>query len=204
VRRDLKLFTEGVMTDQQHIWTSPARMQFRDASWLVPFAGIATGLVMSDRTASHEMTRGDHRQFSNRVSNFGLAAMGLTAGSMYLRGVRNGDEQMRETGRLAIQAGLNGLAVDQVLKFGFRRQRPNQNSGAGRFFESGGGSMPSAHAATAFAMATVIANEYPGTLTKLLSYGAATGISLARVGGQKHFPSDALVGSTLGWPFSGL
>jgi membrane-associated phospholipid phosphatase len=33
----------------------------------------------------------------------------------------------------------------------------------------------------------------------LLLYSAATGISVTRVLGQQHFPSDVLVGSAAGW-----
>lgn len=190
---------KSVVGDQLSFWTSPMRLRLKDAQWLVPVAGITTGLIMSDRTASHELTRGSHQQTSDKVSNAGVAALGLTAGSMYLLGWRRADNQMRETGRLAMQAGVDALAVDEVLKYAFRRQRPNQNFGSGRFFESGGTSLPSAHAASAFAMATVIAHEYPSPMTKFLAYGAATGISLARVGAQKHFPADVFVGGTLGY-----
>jgi hypothetical protein len=48
-------------------------------------------------------------------------------------------------------------------------------------------------------MASVIAHEYPGTLPTILSYGAATAISLSRISGQQHFPSDVLIGSAIGW-----
>ena len=33
----------------------------------------------------------------------------------------------------------------------------------------------------------------------IAAYGLATGVSLTRVMGQEHFPSDVLVGSSLGW-----
>jgi hypothetical protein len=46
-----------------------------------------------------------------------------------------------------------------------------------------------------------MAHEYPGTLTKILAYGLATGVSATRVTGQQHFPSDVIVGSALGWYF---
>ncbi len=51
----------------------------------------------------------------------------------------------------------------------------------------------------AWSAATVLAHEYPGPLTKFLAYGLATGISVARVTGRQHFPSDVLVGSGLGY-----
>ena len=45
----------------------------------------------------------------------------------------------------------------------------------------------------------MIAHEYPGWLSQTLAYGTAGAVSLARVTGRKHFPSDAAVGAGLGW-----
>ena len=50
-----------------------------------------------------------------------------------------------------------------------------------------------------WAIASVIAHEYPGPLTQVLAYGVAGGVSAARFAGQKHFASDVLIGSALGW-----
>ncbi len=50
-----------------------------------------------------------------------------------------------------------------------------------------------------WAIASVIAHEYPGTLTKALSYGLAGAVSAARVEGHDHFLSDAVIGSAIGW-----
>ncbi len=36
-------------------------------------------------------------------------------------------------------------------------------------------------------------------MVKWGAYGLATGVSLARIGGKKHFVSDVLVGATLGY-----
>jgi hypothetical protein len=45
----------------------------------------------------------------------------------------------------------------------------------------------------------VIAHEYPGPLTKVITYGLASAVTLTRVTSQQHFASDAVVGSALGW-----
>jgi Capsule assembly protein Wzi/PAP2 superfamily len=199
VQQQAKCFAGGVLDDQKYIWTSPLRLRLKDAEWLTPLVGITTGLIMTDRTASHEATRGSHQQIENDFSNAGLGMLGLTAGSMYISGIRTGNDHMRETGLLSMEAGVDALGVDEALKYAFLRQRPFDGTGAGRFFQSGGSSFPSAHATTAFAMATVMANEYPGPMTKLLAYGTATAISFARVGAQQHFPSDVFVGAAMGY-----
>ena len=60
-------------------------------------------------------------------------------------------------------------------------------------------SFPSSHCVVAWSAAAVIAGEYPSRWTQFLIYSAATGVSLTRVMGQQHFPSDVLVGSAAGW-----
>ncbi len=45
----------------------------------------------------------------------------------------------------------------------------------------------------------MIAHEYPGPLTKFFSHGLAGAVSLSRVAGDQHFPSDVLAGAAMGW-----
>jgi membrane-associated phospholipid phosphatase len=49
-------------------------------------------------------------------------------------------------------------------------------------------------------MATVIANEYQDKrLVQVAAYGLASAVSLSRFTGHKHYLSDVLVGSALGY-----
>src|SRR5689334_12098704 len=52
-----KYLIKHLAQDQVAIWTGPFKMKASDLKWVVPFAGITTGLIMSDRTASHEASR---------------------------------------------------------------------------------------------------------------------------------------------------
>ena len=45
----------------------------------------------------------------------------------------------------------------------------------------------------------MVARRYPGWLTNVLVYGLAAGVSVTRVVGREHSPSDAFVGSALGF-----
>ena len=49
----------------------------------------------------------------------------------------------------------------------------------------------------------MIAAEYPNKPTQICAYAFATTISVVRVTALKHFPSDALVGSVLGYLIGG-
>jgi hypothetical protein len=52
-------------------------------------------------------------------------------------------------------------------------------------------------------MAHVVANRYPSWHTRVVVYGLATAVSASRVMARQHFPSDVLVGSTLGYLIGG-
>ena len=72
----------------------------------------------------------------------------------------------------------------------------------GRFFQTGVGvdsSFPSSHSVLAWSSAAALAEEYPSRWVQFGVYSMATAVSVTRVLGQEHFPSDVLVGSAAGW-----
>ncbi len=199
VADDAKNVFGGFISDQKRIWTSPAHLKISDAEWLVPTAGIATGLFMTDPTTAHELTRNSHLDTAAKFSDVGLGLFAATSGTMYLAGRHFNDDHLREAGLLSAEAAADTFVVTDALKYSLRRERPDVDRGQGAFFQSGGTSFPSGHASISFAIATVIAHEYPGTFSQFASYGLASAVSLARVGGQKHFPSDVFIGGTIGY-----
>ena len=86
----------------------------------------------------------------------------------------------------------------QGLKMFTQRTRPYMG-GNGSFF-NGGDSFPSGHSMEAWALATVIAREYPQKrFVKIGMYSFATAVSLSRITSQRHYASDVLVGSSIGY-----
>jgi membrane-associated phospholipid phosphatase len=183
--------------DQKAIWASPWHLRRSDAIWMLPALAGAGAFFASDSWISKQVPAGEIAR-SRSFSNYGAFSLVGAAGGMLLVGKMTHNDHAAETGFLATEAALNAVAVDFALKSIFPRQRPYDGSGAGHFF-AGGGSFPSEHSAVSWAIAGVIAHEYPGTLTKLISYGLASAVTVARVTGKEHFPSDALVGSALGY-----
>jgi len=51
----------------------------------------------------------------------------------------------------------------------------------------------------AWSAAAAMAEEYRSPWAQAGLYSLATGVSLTRVLGQEHFPTDVLVGSATGW-----
>ena len=185
--------------DQEKIWTSPAHIRLTDAPWLVPFAGVAAGLLATDRqySSSLSMSPSTISHYKN-ISNAGIAGLAGAGAGMYLMSFPSHNQHWRETGFLAGEAALNSLIPIEVMKYSLGRERPYQKNGSGAFFQ-GGGSFPSEHATAAWAIAGVFAHEYPGTFPKLVSYGLASAVSFSRVHAGQHFPSDVFVGSVIGY-----
>jgi len=195
----LPYFAHNLVSDQKTIWTSPLHLEALDTgdkNWLVPLGAGALGLIAADRDIMRHFGSIPIAH-SSSFSNYGLAAMVGSAATLYLRGATRNDDRSRETGFLGGEAAVNSLLVAETMKLVFQRPRPTAASAGS--FGAGGASFPSEHALAAWSMASVIAHEYPGPLTKLLAYGAASGISLARVAGRDHFPSDVVVGGALGY-----
>jgi len=195
-------FGLNLLADQKAFWTGPARFRLADAHWLV-LAGIMTGtLIASDTSIGKALPHAASliRQ-SQDFSTYGLASLTAVAGTFYLWGNVTNNAHERETGLLSGEALADVLIDTSLLQFATGRDRPLAGNGKGDFWQ-GGRSFPSTHTAAAWSVASVMAQEYPGPLTKLLVYGTASAISASRVLGRQHFASDAAIGSALGW-FSG-
>jgi hypothetical protein len=137
-----------------------------------------------------------------QVSN--ALTAGLLGAPAVLFGVGqfDGNPHAMETGILAGEAVLDGLVVEQSIKLMTWRERPTVNGAKGEFFQGSAGvdsSFPSSHSLLVWSSAAIVAEEYPSRWVQFGVYSLATGVSLTRVLGQQHFPSDVLVGSALGW-----
>jgi PAP2 superfamily len=199
--RDLPL---NVLRDQGTIWTSPFHLRAADLKIVVPLL-IATGAaIATDKHTMQEVVSHD-RDFNDANTNASNVMIGgFIAAPVILYGVGHfhRNEHARETGLLGAEALLDGVVVEQGMKLIFWRERPYQNMGEGRFFQSSAGvdsSFPSSHSVLAWSTAAVIAGEYPNPWIQVLVYTGATGVSMTRLMGQQHFPADLLVGSAVGW-----
>jgi hypothetical protein len=187
--------------DQKAIWTSPFRLRARDSIWLAPMLGTAGVLIGSDQhSMQRERSNAVAVSRSDNIANGGVAALVGVPALMYAWGSWQGNSKERETGLLSGEALVNSLAVNEALKLVFARQRPTLTDGQGKFFSDiSNASFPSAHSMLSWTAASVIAHEYPGPLTQILAYGTATAVSISRVTGRQHFPSDVVVGGAFGW-----
>jgi hypothetical protein len=194
----------NILKDQAAIWTSPARIHESDLKWIVPLGLATTVAITADHQAmSSEVSHNPKFNHDNVLAS-DVFTGGLVAAPVALFGMGQfqGDAHSREAGILGGEALVDGVVVEQGLKLMFWRERPLVDGAKGKFFQSSVGvdsSFPSSHSVLSWSSAAVLAAEYPTWWKQLGIYSLATGVSVTRVLGQEHFPSDVLVGSAAGW-----
>jgi PAP2 superfamily len=194
----------NILHDQAHIWTSPLHVRKHDLVWLAPLAAATGAAIATDHhtmasVVSHDP---DFNQANVNASNVLIGGFIATPVALYGFGHFKENAHAREAGILGGEALLDGLVVEQGMKLIFWRGRPAMDNAHGLFFQGSAGansSFPSSHSVLAWSTAAVIAGEYPSRWTQLGVYSLATGVSVTRVLGQEHFPTDVLVGSAFGW-----
>ena len=190
---------QALLHDQVGMWTSVRKIRLPDATWLVPLGGLAAALFATDSDFSRHISNDPNTLTRYKhISDYGAYSMAGGAAGLYFLGLMTHNRHQRETGFLSGEAAIDALVAVEALKYATGRQRPYQDNANGQFWR-GGTSFPSEHAAGAWAIAGVLAHEYPSPFVKFLSYGMATAISASRIGAKQHFPSDVLVGAALGY-----
>ena len=168
--------------------------------WELPILA-ATGVMIAkvDRPADNRIQSKSLQQTAGQWSNVGLGLELGTSALAYGVGCGEHHSYLRDTGFKALAAmGAAGTA-DLTLKLAFDRQFPYAPNSTGKFW-GGGRSFPSGHSAISFAFAAVVAHRYPeNRWIKWGAYALATGVSLSRYPAKKHYPSDILIGATLGY-----
>lgn len=204
----IKALPRQILKDQKFLWLRPFHPQRGDLSR----AGIlltGTAVVAAlDRPVAGEIGEdrpGPAFRISRRVGAWtgGLTDFGV-AGAFYAVGRWRGNERAQNTGVLGFRAMANTVIMVHALKLATQRSRPSLKNGMlkdnadAEFFE-GGDSFPSGHAAQAWALATVVAQQYRHRRwVPIAAYGLAGFVASSRVSGRRHYLTDVALGSLLG------
>jgi hypothetical protein len=172
----------------------------RNLKWELPIA-VATGLMIAkldNRVATHNESL-DRQNSASFYSNIGLGMEFGAAGLMWADGCVHRHDTLRHNGFLALEAAGAAAGINEVFKIAANRQYPYAAHSTGEFWEAGK-SFPSGHSAASWAFASALAHRYPNKRwMKWSVYAFATAVSLSRIPAKKHYPSDILVGSTIGY-----
>jgi len=196
--RFLSRWAKRGLRDQAGIYTVPFHRS--ELKWVIGLPAVTLGLIAIDKHASGALSRSGTRA-STDISDIGLFGAAGAVGIVLLDGETRGDSHALETGVLGAEAMANSGVVYAALQLITERQRPLQGTRRGNFFQTSGldNSFPSGHTIVTWTAASTIAHEYPKPWVEWLAYGTATAVSVTRFTSLQHFPSDVVVGSTLGY-----
>jgi len=211
-----KLLLPNLISDQQRIWTFPARLA-QGQNWIPTAAilGTTAGLLALDPTEAAYFHRTPTFQGFNNVFTGNATTIGTIAApaSLYLVGLFRKDAKMQRTALLAGEAVADAEILTTILKDATNRVRPAGIPAGGNFSDSwfensssrlrGLGSFPSGHTIAAFSVATVIARRYGNhRWVPYAAYGMAALVGFSRLSLSAHFLSDVFMGGALGYSIS--
>lgn len=192
------------VTDEAQIVTSPLRIHRSDLKWLLPLAGAtAAALATDSKTMREVVSRNPYFNQASATSSDVLRDISIGVPLLVFgAGQFKGNELLRETGPLGGEAMIDAYVFDEAIKYITLRECPNLDNARGHFFLGDASSNPSfisGHSIVAWSSAAVLAEEYSKPWQQATIYTLASGVSLTRVLGQQHFPSNAMLGSAAGW-----
>lgn len=186
------------LADQKQLYLAPFKPS--NLKWDALFLGGATALFATDLRVERAVPTTNPGLY-HTISAVGLVGTSVTLGGLWAYGIKTHDEHAKETGELGLETLANTFLIYTPMQLIAGRERPDEGRGGGRFLvqHSINTSFPAGHPMFTWAMASVVAHEYPRPWVQLLAYGAASSVSVSRIMGRNHFASDAFVGTALGY-----
>jgi len=203
---------DGLVThfyeDTKHVLTSP--LHWNQQSFLT-FATLSMGtweLMFADRDFQNLVQ--DHRnsttdRISKWTDRYTKRVTNLTIGGLYLGGIVFHSQKAKETALLCLESVAIAEGITKGIKHLVGRTRPFGNKGTFHFDPlkfpppSSSLSFPSGHATCAFALTSVIAEQYHIIPLSIALYGCAVVVALARINNNAHFLSDVFWGGVIGF-----
>ncbi len=183
-----------LLRDVRRIYSAPPDVD-PGKVWLLGAATCAVLLVDQDL---YDQVTADPRNPEMERLGGALTDLGTGLAALGICGLVALDDA--KAGYLAANAVIYSGIGCTALKVLLGRARPQMGDGpyafTGPCIREGYNSMPSGHSATAFALATVLARQYPKY--RALFYTGAALVALSRVYERAHWPSDTLVGAAIG------
>lgn len=206
-----KTYIVSYFSDSKNLFISPA--SWGKKQWITLGAVVSTGLLAysQDEKIQEFFT---HRQSktASKLSKYIFEPIGngkitsVILGGFYLGGLVAKDNRLAGTSLTAAKAVFVSSVCTQVLKQLSHRHRPFQDATPdktlwdGPFGKTSFNSFPSGHSTAAFGLATVFAFEYRKTIwIPCLAYTLATGTAISRLYDNKHWASDVVIGSAIGF-----
>lgn len=193
--------------DTKHVLLAPSHWKQNDLVTFTILSISAFELLALDADLQESIQRNRTNttdQISKWTDRYTKRVTNLTIGGFYLSGIIFRDRKSKETALLCLESVALAEGITKGLKHLIGRSRPFGNKGAFNFnplkspppFYSL--SFPSGHATSAFALSSVIAEQYRSWWVSVICYSFASVVALARVNNNAHFLSDIFWGGVIG------
>lgn len=204
-----RAYIKSYCSDGKAFVLSPAKWKLKQ--WLGFGAVTGAGIVAYTQDEKIQAFFADHRSSTAaKFSKYAFEPFGrfspLLAGGLYITGILAKDNRLAGTSLTAAKALVVSSVISTAVKQLTHRHRPFQDNipihtnWDGPLSEIRFSSFPSGHSTAAFSMATVFAMEYRHTIwVPVLAYTLATGTAVSRLYDNKHWASDVVMGSVLGF-----
>lgn len=201
-----KQFILEVIKDFGFIISSP--VHWKQKNWL-KFSALAAGtgtLLLLDKPIKNAILSNQNKtiyrlgDYVEPLGDYGLGIFPL----IYAEGLIGQNKRMQHLGLCGSKAVVIASATNLILKNIINRGRPfvtnNPYNFALPFSKKDFDAMPSGHSTIAFAIATAFSQEFPEKKwIAPVAYSLASLTAISRVYHNKHWASDVLVGSAVGY-----
>jgi len=183
--------------DQKRIYLAPFKR--KNLKWDALILVGTGSFLAADRRIENQVPKSNFQAYQD-TSDIAIAGLAASLGGIWLYGIKTEHQHARETGELELETLVNTFLLYTPMQLIFGRQRPGEGNGNGDFFKHHAinTSFPGGHAMFTWAMASVLADEYPKPWARVLSYGAAFTVTFTRFMARDHWASDMFLGTGLG------
>jgi len=206
-----KTYIKSYFTDSWEILKSPTKWKGRQWGTFAAVSGISILAYTQDDVIRDAFQRNRTDELDKASKYFfeplgsGIITIPLSAG-FWAIGVLTDNQRAARVGLTSIKAMAITAVFTYAIKYATQRHRPfddeppNPRIWEGPFGNYSTTSFPSGHSSVVFAVAAVFASEYRDKIwVPIMSYTLASLAAVSRVYDDKHWASDVIVGSALGF-----
>ncbi len=193
----MKRSIDRIAADQKRLYLAP--FEPHNLKWDA-LVLVGTGAFLAADRHIENNVPNSHFTLYQATSDIAIAGLATSLAGVYIYGFKTEHRHARETGELELETLINTFLIYTPMQLIAGRQRPGEGNGHGDFFKHHAvdTSFPGGHAMFTWAMASVLADEYPKPWARVLSYGAAFTVTFSRFMARDHWSSDMFLGTALG------